>query len=100
MEFATAAEAFAERDRILRGLLPPAAIDFVNWPSGFRLLVRAMGTPAVVERFTREFAHATRSGRRRTNAVWREIREFTPRFLDANPTGAVVTMPCSVERNV
>ena len=55
MEFATAAEAFAERDRVLRGLMPPAAIDLVNWPSGFRLLIRAMGTPAVVERFSRDY---------------------------------------------
>ena len=32
LEFPTAAEAFAERDRILRGQMPPAAIDLVNWP--------------------------------------------------------------------
>ncbi|HEX5431859.1 MAG TPA: FAD-binding oxidoreductase, partial [Bryobacteraceae bacterium] len=43
MEFATAAEAFAERDRILRSVLQPQALDIVNWPSGFRLLVRAGG---------------------------------------------------------
>ncbi len=35
MEFATAAEAFAERDRILRGALQPMALDLVNWPSGY-----------------------------------------------------------------
>ena len=40
MNFTTAAEAFAERDRILRGVLQPSAIDIVNWPAGFRLLVR------------------------------------------------------------
>jgi glycolate oxidase FAD binding subunit len=93
MEFATAAEAFAERDRILRGLLPPAAIDLVNWPSDFRLLIRAMGTPAVVDRFTREFTHARTLDGDEQAALWREIREFTPRFLDANPDGSVVAIP-------
>ena len=93
MDFAAAAEAFAERDRILRGLLPPAAIDLVNWPSGFRLLIRAMGTPAVVERFTREFPHARALDGDEQSSLWREVRKFTPRFLDANPAGKVVAIP-------
>jgi len=100
LEFSTAAEAFAERDRILRGQMPPAAIDLVNWGTrtndGFRLLIRAMGTPAVVERFTREFAHANRLDGDEQTAAWREVREFTPRFLDAHPEGGVVTIPCSL----
>jgi glycolate oxidase FAD binding subunit len=93
LEFATAAEAFAERDRILKGQLPPAAIDIVNWPAGFRLLVRAMGTPAVVERFSREFARARSLEGEEEAALWREVREFTPRFLEAHPAGGVVAMP-------
>jgi glycolate oxidase FAD binding subunit len=93
LEFPTAAEAFAERDRVLRGQMPPAAIDLVNWPTGFRLLIRAMGTPAVVERFTREFAHAASLDGEDQAAVWREVREFTPRFLDAHPLGVVVAVP-------
>jgi glycolate oxidase FAD binding subunit len=96
LEFATAAEAYAERDRILRGVLPPAAIDIVNWPAGYRLLVRAMGTRAVVERFTSEFTHARTLDGDEQAALWREIREFTPRFLDANPAGGVVAMPSSL----
>ncbi len=100
MEFPSAADAFAERDRILRGQMPPAAIDLVDWGTrtndGFRLLVRAMGTPAVVERFTREFAHAKTLDGDEQAAVWQEVREFTPRFLDANPEGGVVTIPCSL----
>lgn len=93
MEFTTAAEAFAERDRILGGLLPPAAIDIVNWPSKFRLLIRAMGSPAVVERFSREFTNARALDGAEQAAAWREVREFTPRFLEAHPAGAVVAMP-------
>ena len=96
LEFATAAEAFAERDRMLRGRLPPAAIDIVNWPTGFRLLVRAMGTPAVVERFARDFTHARTLDGDGQIALWRETREFTRQFLNANPHGAVVAIPSSL----
>lgn len=97
MEFATAAEAFAERDRILRDVLQPSAIDLVNWPSGFRLLVRAGGNPGVLDRYTRELPGA----RVADESVWDEIREFTPRFLAANPRGGVVTLSTKLtEMNV
>jgi glycolate oxidase FAD binding subunit len=88
MEFDTATDAFAERDRILRGVLQPMAIDILNWPSGFRLLIEAGGNAAVVDRFTRELAGA----RLADPSVWKEIRCFTPRFLAENPRGGVVTM--------
>ena len=87
-EFATAAEAFAERDRILRTVLQPSAIDVVNWPRGFRLLVRAQGNAGVLGRFARELPAAQVVD----ESVWDEVREFTPRFLDAHPDGAVVPM--------
>ena len=90
MEFATAGEAFAERDRILRGVLQPAAIDLVNWPSGFRLLVRAGGNASVLDRYARELPRAQISD----DLIWDEIREFTPRFLAQHPQGGVV--PISV----
>jgi glycolate oxidase FAD binding subunit len=87
MRFSTAAEAFAERDRILRGVLQPAAIDIVNWPDGFRLLVGAGGSPAVLDRYARELPEA----RVVDESVWEEIRSFTPQFLEQHPNGAVVT---------
>ncbi len=87
-EFETAAAAFGERDRILASPLQPAAIDIVNWPRGFRLIVRAQGNAAVLDRFDRELAGAIVTD----DAVWNEVREFTPRFLEASPRGAVVTM--------
>jgi glycolate oxidase FAD binding subunit len=88
MRFGTAQEAFAERDRILRGVLQPSAIDIVNWPSGFRLLIEAAGSAAVIERFARDLKNARAVDAR----VWEEIREFTPRFLEQNPRGAVRTI--------
>jgi glycolate oxidase FAD binding subunit len=86
MEFETAAEAFAQRDRILQSVLQPAAIDVINWPSRFRLLVRAGGSRRVVDRYARELADANVED----DSIWDEIREFTPRFLAVNPHGAVV----------
>jgi glycolate oxidase FAD binding subunit len=81
-QFETAAEAFAERDRILKSVLQPAAIDVVNWPSGFRLLVRAHGNAAVLERFTRELdgLHIA------DVSVWDEVQEFPARPGNVVPT--------------
>ncbi len=96
MEFATAAEAFAERDRILNSVLQPTAIDIVNWPRGFRLLIRAGGNAAVLDRYARELPLA----RVESDEVWDAIREFSRRFLVANPDARVVstTMPLSKMR--
>jgi glycolate oxidase FAD binding subunit len=88
MEFATAAEAFAERDRILSGVLQPAAIDIVNWPRGFRLLIRAGGNAAVLDRYARELPQA----RIEEDTVWDAICEFSRRFLVPNPGARVVSM--------
>jgi glycolate oxidase FAD binding subunit len=86
MEFETAEEAFSERDRMLRGVLQPTAIDIVNWPAGFRMLVRAGGNAAVLRRFEKDLPKA----RVEDESVWQEISGFTQRFLEANPKGAVV----------
>jgi glycolate oxidase FAD binding subunit len=88
MRFATAAEAFAERDRILQSVLQPTAIDIVNWPSGFRLLVRAGGNAKVLDRYARELAGAVVD-----ESVWEEVREFTPRFLAQSPEHFVLPIP-------
>jgi len=86
MDFATAAEAFAERDRILQSVLQPSAVDIVNWPKGFRVLIHAGGNAAVLDRFASELPQA----RVEDESVWTEISEFTSQFLSANPNGGVV----------
>jgi hypothetical protein len=88
MEFATAAEAFAERDRVLNSALQPAAIDIVNWPAGFRLLIRASGNKAVLDRYARELPGAQVA----EDDPWGQICEFSQHFLAANPTAKVVQM--------
>lgn len=89
MRFETAAEAFAMRDRILQGALQPSAIDIVNWPTGYRLLVQAGGSQHVLDRYARELPGAEQAD----ESVWQEVREFTPRFLASNPQGCVRGLP-------
>ncbi len=92
MQFPDAAAAFAERDRILRGVLQPSALDIVNWPSGWRLLLQAGGNDEVLDRYARELPKAEIS----PESVWDEICEYTPRFLSANPEGAAVPIPAKL----
>ena len=89
-EFASIELAFAERDSILRGVLQPAAIDIVNWPDRVRLLVRATGNAAVLDRWSRDMAGCAVAEGGEEQAIWDAVREFTPRFLAGHPHGAVV----------
>ena len=86
MEFETAAEAFAERDRVLASVLQPSAVDIVNWPRGYRLLIQAGGNRAVLDRYAKELPRAKVDD----EAVWDAIREFSRRFIAPNPGAQVV----------
>jgi len=89
MHFRTAAEAFAERDRILQSVLQPAALDIVNWPDGFRLLLGVGGNAKVLDRYAAELPEAKLVN----ESIWDEIREFTPLFLAANPGHFMLPIP-------
>jgi glycolate oxidase FAD binding subunit len=88
IEYETAAEAFAERDRILSSVLQPSAIDIVNWPRGFRLVIRAAGNNAVLDRYERELPQAAVAD----HDVWKGICEFSHCFLAANHGAKVVPL--------
>jgi glycolate dehydrogenase FAD-binding subunit len=92
MDFKTAAEAFAERDRILESVLQPSAMDVVNWPSGFRLLVGTGGNEAVLDRYAKELGNP----KVMDEFVWEEIRQFTPKFLAEHPNGGVVSISTTI----
>lgn len=108
IEFATAREAFAERDRILASVLQPSAIDIVNWPSGFRspsgfrfppgfrLMLRAGGNAHVLDRYARELPGARVLSGEEEATLWQEVREFMPRFLAGNAQGGVVSVSTSL----
>jgi glycolate oxidase FAD binding subunit len=91
MEFSNVAEAIAERDRILNSILQPSAIDLVNWPGPWRLLVRAGGSKTVLDRYALELPKGKAISGDEEAGVWDEVREFTPKFLAAHPLGGVVS---------
>jgi len=93
--FTTAEEAFALRDRILKGQLQPAALDLldpaasaqVGLEKAWNLVMFAVASPA---RFEAEY----RGGRTLADdAVWPAIREVTAQYLASHP--GVVVARCS-----
>lgn len=95
-EFKQVADAIARRDEVLKSQLQPSAIDLVKDDAGYRLLIQAGGSAAVLDRYSSElnWARAIEGGEE--EALWEEIREFTPRFLAAHPKGVVVRTPCAL----
>jgi FAD/FMN-containing dehydrogenase len=101
-------EAVAARDAILKSPLDPAAIDLLNPAArdaemekpAWVLAVRAGGNAAAIARYERELAamgaQAIPVGEE-PSAFWRAIQDFTPRYLDAHPDGAVVRVSCTLK---
>jgi glycolate oxidase FAD binding subunit len=88
-EFATAAEAIAERDRILKSTLQPMALDLLNPRAAngaFTLLLEAGGQPNVLDRYARELPGFNAA----SEDPWPRITAFTETFLSANPAGCVI----------
>ncbi len=93
-EFDQIAELMAARDEVLKSRLQPAAIDILKSPEGYRLAIQAGGSPAVLDRYSREL-HAMRALEGTDErALWRDIRESTPQFLRNHPNGAVLRVSC------
>jgi glycolate oxidase FAD binding subunit len=95
------ASAMKMRNRILQGVLQPAAIDLVNPAAakrfdleGYCLLLQAGGSETVMQRYVRELAGAEI---REDNNLWTQIREFTPNWLRDHPEGAVVRQSTTLQ---
>ncbi len=95
LSFSSSMDAFAMRDRIVRSVLQPFALDAVNPAAayllglkGWCLLVNAGGNAAVLDRYSRELPGASPL----PEGVWDKVREFTPNFLRENPEGAVARL--------
>jgi glycolate oxidase FAD binding subunit len=93
----SAAAAIATRDRVLRGVLQPAAIDLVNPPAstrlgrdGYLLIVQVGGNAAVLKRYERELGDAQGMEAEQESSLWRRIQNYTPDFLADHPDAAVV----------
>ena len=107
LPFESAAAAIEARNRILSGVLQPAALDLLNPAAGetlgnraWLLAVRCAGNAAAAERYERELAPLADGlafdGERQDN-LWRHIQEFTPGFLASHPEGAVVRVSCTLK---
>jgi glycolate oxidase FAD binding subunit len=90
IETATAAEAIAARDRVVKSVLQPAAVDIVK-ESAYRLVVEVGGNAATMERYERELGV---SGIH--DYDWTSIREYTPRYLASNAQGCVARVACKL----
>lgn len=97
LPFDTAEEAIRTRDRILRSVLQPAAVDIANpaaaarlGRSGFLLAVQAGGSGAVLDRYSREIEGAVVIEGGEETGFWRSVCDFAPDFLARAPLGAVV----------
>lgn len=99
--FDTPGEAIAARDRILGGVLQPAAVDLASPAAskllgrdGWLLLVQAGGNAKVLDRYTRELAPAGPVEDADESRLWTAVREFAPAWMAAHSSGAVVRCSC------
>jgi glycolate oxidase FAD binding subunit len=93
-EFEQVADAMAARDVVLKSQLQPAAMDLLKTDAGYRLLIQAGGSAAVLDRYSRELAGAREVEGVEEQALWEEIRECTPRFLAEHENGVVLRVSC------
>mgnify|MGYP005835795005 CR=1 FL=1 len=91
-------EALEARNGLLRGALLPSALDLLNPAAATELglaestvlLVRAGGSPRVLDRFARELPGASRLEGGEQRDFWRGIEEFAPTAVSAQPAAVVV----------
>ena len=94
------AAAFEIRDKLIRGVLQPSAIDFISLRAaaelGFKkalLAVEFGGNPAVIERCRLEMSQwceAVELTEEEAGRFWNRIHNFTPMFLEKFGGGVMV----------
>lgn len=93
-DFDEVAEVMAARDEVLKSRLQPAAIDILKSASGYQLAIQAGGSPAVLDRYSRELFRMRALEGADEEGLWRGIRETAPQFLRTYPNGAVLRVSC------
>ncbi len=89
-EFDRVADVMSARDEVLKSRLQPAAIDIVKSAGRYQLAIQAGGSPAVLDRYSRELSRMRVVEGADEEALWRGIRESTPLFLRTRENGAVL----------
>lgn len=95
LHFDTIDAALETRDRILRGVLQPAAVDLLNplatagmGERGFVLAVQFGGNAAVVARYARELGGTILEGAAH-ESFWATVTQYPQRFVEKFTGGAV-----------
>jgi glycolate oxidase FAD binding subunit len=107
LSFGSLAEAIAAANTLRKSMLQPSALDLLN-PSasaaagaeGWLLAVRVGGVEAAVARHQREISALGDARVLEDSAqesFWNQAREFTPRFLESHPDGAVIRASCTLK---
>jgi len=96
LDFDSPEAAFAARDKLIRSVLQPSAIDLLNpvataqlGERGYILAVQFGGNAAVVERYAREVGGAIREGAKQKE-FWDSVIQYSQRFLQKFADGTVV----------
>jgi glycolate oxidase FAD binding subunit len=105
LSFDTVGAALQARNEVLQSVLQPVAVDLLNWQAAARisrnqyvLLLQAGGNRAVLDRYGRELRGAESLEGDAEAALWREVQEFSPRFLTGQPDGAIVRVSCTLSQ--
>jgi glycolate oxidase FAD binding subunit len=105
LQFATLADAVAERDRILASPLQPVALDLANESAARRLgfdgsllLLRAEGCRAVVARYRAELPGAAVLEADAAAALWRKVEEFVPGVLSESADATIVRVSTTIPK--
>jgi len=100
LDFDSLDQAYAERTRILEGVLQPAAIDLLN-PAGaahvgqaprWLLALEAGGNTGVIGRYKQAFPQARTLEGAVEEEFWHNICDFAPAFLAGHEQGAIVRL--------
>jgi glycolate oxidase FAD binding subunit len=93
------------RDRVLGGVLQPAAVEMLNARAAARcgltdatLLVRAGGSERVLARYQKELEPFEPIDGGREAALWEALEEFTPRYLAETPNGCVLKVRTTLDK--
>jgi glycolate oxidase FAD binding subunit len=92
--FDAIAGVMAARDEVLKSKLQPAAIDIVKSAGRYQLAIQAGGSPAVLDRYSRELSRMRVVEGADEETFWRGVRESTPLFLRTRENGAVLRVSC------
>ena len=89
-------DAIDKRDWLLRGVLLPMAVDLLSPPAaarvgnrGYLLAIRAGGSRAVLDRYTRDLKGAEKLTGAGDDSFWLQVGEFPADFLRRQPGGVI-----------